>query len=52
MNLITIINAYLRGDLVAIIKKSDNRYSYLRGEQVDKRFILNSCMEIIKLNIN
>ena len=51
MRLLKMLTAYFRGDIVVIVKGEKNRYSYFKGENVDRRFILNSFTEIIKLNI-
>lgn len=45
------IIAYFTGDIVVVVKGNGNKFSYFKGENVDKRFILNSFTEIIKLNI-
>lgn len=42
---------YFRGNAVIVLKGEDKKFSYIKGENVDKRFILNSFTEIIKLNI-
>lgn len=51
MKLLKIVTEYLKGNAVIVIKGKDKKFSYLKGEKVDKRFILNSFTEIIKLNI-
>ena len=52
MSLLKVIRAYITGDLVVVVQGRDNRFSYFKGDNVGKRFILNSFTEIIKLNIN
>lgn len=51
MKFIRMVKAYFTGDLVVVVKGNGNKYSYFKGDKVDKRFILNSFTEIIKLNI-
>jgi hypothetical protein len=52
MRLLDIIQAYFSGNLVVVIKEDNKKYSYVKGGNVDNRFILSSFAEIIKLNIN
>lgn len=51
MKLIKIIRAYLNGNLVVVIK-DENKFNYLKGKNIDKRFLCNSLTQVIKLNIN
>lgn len=53
MKLLKIVRAYFKGDLVAVVRADDGKkYSYMKGENIDKRFILNSFSQVIKMNIN
>ena len=51
MKLIRIIKEYFKGNLIVVVKGKNKKFSYIQGDNVDKRFILNSFTEIIKMNI-
>lgn len=51
MRLFKILIEYFRGNLIIVSKKEGKRFYFYKGSNVDKKFILNSLMEIIRLNI-